>query len=81
MRDPIDCLPHASDDTHDVIADAAATLAWLRGLDHDPDPAVRLHLLASLHHQLQIEITHATLIANDRGYTPDQIALLIHRAT
>ena len=81
MRDPINHLPHASDDTYDIIADAAATLAWLRGLLHEPDPAVRLHLLASLHHQLHIELTHATLNAHDHGYTPDQIALLIHRAT
>lgn len=69
-----------SDDTADVLGEAMARLAWFRDL-HDPDPAVPLHLLASLQQQLQVELVHAVLIANDRGYTPDQIAVLLGHAT
>jgi hypothetical protein len=34
----------------------------------------------SLQQQLQTELLHAVLVANHRGYTPDQIALLLDHA-
>ncbi len=81
MPDVVDYLPYADDFTSDVLADAFATLASLRGLDQDPDPAVALHILASLQQQLQTELVHAVLIANDHGYTPDQIAVVLGHTT
>lgn len=81
MRDVLDHYPFPDDYTADVIAKATATLAWLRGLDDDPDPAIRLHLLTSLRHQLDEDLLHTVLAAHDHGYTPDQIATLTDRAT
>ena len=55
--------------------------------DYDPhegwtafrnEPHLRLHLLASLHQQLQAELLHTTLAARDHGYTHEQIAVLLN---
>jgi hypothetical protein len=79
-RDVIDYYPYPDDYTADLITQATATLASLRGLDN-PDPAMRLHLLTSLRHQLDEDLLHTVLAAHDHGYTPDQIATLTDRAT
>jgi hypothetical protein len=42
------------------------------------DPVLRLHLLASLHQQLNAELHHAALAARDHGYTHGQIAVLLN---
>jgi hypothetical protein len=83
MRDVLDHYPYPDDYTADIIAQATATLAWLRDLDANPnpDPAIRLHLLTSLRHQLDEDLLHTILAAHDHGYTPDQIATLTDRAT
>ena len=80
MRDVLDHYPYPDDYTADLITQATTTLAWLRGLDH-PDPAMRLHLLASLRHQLDQDLLYTVLAAHDHGYTPEQIATLTDRAT
>ena len=77
MRDVLDYYPFCDDYTADVIAHATTTLAALRGLHGDPDPAVRLHLLTSLRQQLNSDLLHTTLAAHDHGYTPDQIAIVL----
>lgn len=46
--------------------------------DFRDDPALRLHLLASLHQQLHAELLHAALATRDHGYTHEQIALLLN---
>ena len=41
------------------------------------EPVLRLHLLASLHQQLHVELLHTTLAARDHGYTHGHIAVLL----
>ena len=81
MRDVLDYYPYPDDYTADILADATATLAWLRGLDGDPDPVVHLHLLASLRQQLNNDLLHSALAAHDHGYTPTQIAIVLDHTT
>ena len=79
-------------DALDAAAEALGILRGLHNLPHhddpgdDPnpwlafraDPALRLHLLASLHQQLHAELLTATLAARDHGYTHAQIAVLLN---
>lgn len=47
---------------------------------HD-DPALRLHLLASLQQQLNADIVHAALAARDHGHAANEIAILLDYTT
>ncbi len=51
-------------------------LGVLRDLATD-DPAMRLHLLASLIRQAETGLTSATLDAHDHGYTTTEITVLL----
>lgn len=77
MHDPLDCRPQTDDYTADVLDTALYALAWLRGHDRDPDPAIRLHLLTSLRDQLHAELLHTTLEAHHHGYDPTQLATIL----
>ncbi len=77
MDDILDLRPLADDYTADVLHQALATLAWLRGLDRRRDPAARLHVLASLRDEIHTELLHTTLAAHDHGYSPTQLATLL----
>jgi hypothetical protein len=94
IPDVCDFAPYLDAHTRDTLDDAAEALAILRGLhnlphDHGADdfnpwrafrdePALRLHLLASLRQQLNAELLHAVLAARDHGYTHGQIAVLLN---
>jgi hypothetical protein len=41
------------------------------------EPTVRLHLLASLHHQLRADLLSTLLNAYDRGHTTKELAALL----
>jgi hypothetical protein len=92
MRDVCDFCPFPDEHTRDLLDDAVDALGILRGfhnLTHDDcpydshhrafrdDPALRLHLLVSLQHELHAELLHAVIAAHDPGYTPGQIAVLL----
>jgi hypothetical protein len=78
MRDVLDLYPFADDHTADVLAQATTILARKRGLGGgQDDPAVRLHLLVSICHQLDAELLSAVLTAHDHGYSPNQLAVLL----
>jgi hypothetical protein len=82
MRDVLHLCPLADDHTADVLAHATTVLARKRGLGGDQhDPAVRLHLLVSIRHQLDAELLSAVLTAHDHGYTPNQLAVLLDHHT
>ena len=71
-HDPQECA-------RDILDDAAQALGVRRGyrgpfLD---DPAVRLHLLARLHHQLQTKLLGAILDAYEHAYNADELAELL----
>lgn len=82
MRDVLDLLPFADDHTSHALDDAVEIIGILRGFcrltdtDFLHDPALRLHLLASLHRQLRNDLLAAVLTAHHHGYTPTQIAIL-----
>lgn len=79
MTDVLDLCPLTDVDTTDMLDLAVTTLACLRDLDHRyHDPAVRLHLLVSLYEQIRSELLAATLDADDHGYNPTQIAVLLN---
>lgn len=71
-HDPEEC-------DRDILDHAAQALGVRRGyrgpfLD---DPAVRLHLLARLHHQLHAKLLGAILNAHEHGYNADELAELL----
>lgn len=82
LHDAGDLRPHTDDHTHDSLADAVELLGILRGIpewspdDFLTDPGLRLHLLASLHHQLRHELFEAIHAAHDHGYTLTELILI-----
>lgn len=70
--------PHhpGNPDAAHAIDGAVELLASLRGLYHHGGPAVAVHLLSALHHQLLRDLLDAVIAAHNHGYTPDQIAQL-----
>lgn len=74
-----DLSPLIDDHARDVLDDAAETLGLLRGYPGAAlnDPAVHLHLLASLHLQLRADLLLAAHIAYDHGHTIDELAALL----
>jgi len=77
MLDVLDHAPFADDDTAALVTGAVGDLAELRDLHH-PNPAVRLHLLASLHQETRHQLLKAILDARDHHYSATQIAVLLH---
>lgn len=69
--------PLVDHDTTAVLGHALAALARRRGLRWRPDPALRLHLLVSLHHEIRIHLLRATLAGHHHGYTPTELAALL----
>jgi hypothetical protein len=70
--------PALSNDTADALADALATLARRHTPTYDlDDPAVTLHLLTSLHHQIQAALPTAVARARDHHYSWTEIGDLL----
>ena len=79
MNDPQTLACHVDDDTATLIDQAAESLGTLRGylgpfLD---DPAVRLHLLASLTQQLRADLLDTASEAREHGYTSEQLLIIL----
>lgn len=79
MPHVLDLQPQPASDTAHLADQALTALAHARGL-HPDDPAVRLHLLVSIHQQLQADILTAALTAHQHGYTPLELAVLLNHA-
>lgn len=83
IHDANDLRPTADDHTHHSLTDAVELLGVLRGFPesfpHDflADPGLRLHLLASLRHQLHHDLLDAIQAAHHHGYTLNEIIVLI----
>ena len=79
MNDPETLRCHLDDDTATVIDDAAEFLGILRGYCGPflHDPAVRLHLLASLTHQLRADLIDTACDAREQGYTSEQLLTIL----
>ena len=70
---------HIDEDTATIIDQAAQFLGIIRGycgpfLD---DPAVRLHLLASLTQQLRADLLDTACEAREQGYTSEQLLIIL----
>jgi hypothetical protein len=79
MNDPETLRCHVDDDTATVIVDAAEILGIVRGY-RGPflnDPAVRLHLLASLHRQLRLDLLDTACDARELGYTSNELLIIL----
>lgn len=83
MPHVLDLQPQPASDTAHLADQALTALAHARGL-HPDDPAVRLHLLVSIHQQLQADTLTAALTAaltaHHHGYTPLELAVLLNHA-
>jgi hypothetical protein len=69
--------PHTGPDSAAILDEALAALGPLRNIDWLGDTGVTLHLLASLHHQIQAHLPNAVADARDQNYTWTQIARLL----
>ena len=79
MQDVLDLYPLIDGDTAEMLDLAIHNLACLRGLTpRAHDPAVRLHLLASLYEQARTDLFETTLAAHQHGYSPTQIAVVLN---
>ena len=70
---------HVADDTATIIVHAAEILGQIRGY-RGPfvhDPAVRLHLLASLNQQLRRDLVDTACEACIDGYSSDQLLTIL----
>jgi hypothetical protein len=70
--------PTPDSDTADALADALTTLARRHTPTYNlDDPAVTLHLLTSLHHQIQAALPTAVAQARDHNYSWAEIGDLL----
>ncbi len=79
MNNPETLRCHLDNDTATLIDDTARRLGIRRGY-HDPfydDPAVRLHLLASLQQQLRRALLDTACDARELGYTSDELLTIL----
>jgi hypothetical protein len=69
--------PTTGPDSERALDDAIASLGTLRNLPWLGDPGATLHLLTSLIHQAQQQLTQAVANARDQDYSWAQIADLL----
>ena len=71
--------PYLDSHTSTVIAQAARQLGFIRGYrgPYLDDPTVRLGLLASLQHQLRVEMVDTACQTRQHGYTSDELLTLL----
>lgn len=78
-RDVLDLYPHTDEHSARTIDHALAALGRQRGLDtfRQTDPAVRLHLLVSLHEQIRSALLDTTLAAVRDDFNRNELAVLL----
>ena len=76
MAHVCDLRPYPDHDTSQALDEAIEILAIIRELP-DTNPANRIHLLASLIHQADTDLTRAVGDAHHDGYSPIEIAILL----
>lgn len=79
-RDVLDLYPHTDEHSARTLNHALAALGRQRGLDgiRQTDPAVRLHLLVSLHEQIRSALLETTLAAISDDYNHNELAVLLN---
>ena len=78
-RDVLDLYPLTDEHSARTLHHALAALARQRGLDRirQTDPAVRLHLLVSLHEQIRSALLDTVLQAAREDFTRTELAVLL----
>jgi hypothetical protein len=78
-RDVLDLQPHTDQHSARTLHHALAALGRQRGLDsfRQTDPAVRLHLLVSLHQQIRSTLLDTILQAAREDFTRTELAVLL----
>lgn len=79
-RDLLDLYPLTDEHSARTLDHALAALGRQRGLDgiDQTDPAVRLHLLGSLHEQTRSALLDTVLDAVRDDYTRNELAVLLN---
>jgi hypothetical protein len=78
-RDVLDLYPLTDQHSARTLEHALTALARQRGLDRirQTDPAVRLHLLVSLHQQIRSALLDTVLQAAREDFTRTELAVLL----
>ena len=79
-RDVLDLYPFTDQHSARTLDHALAALGRQRGLDnfHKTDPAIRLHLLVSLHEQIRNNTLDTILAAHRDDYNRTELAVLLN---
>jgi hypothetical protein len=79
MNNPETLRCYTDQGTATLIVDTAKTLGICRGYRGPfyDDPAVRLHLLASLQRQLRRDLLDTACDARELGYTSDELLIIL----
>lgn len=78
-RDVLDLYPLTDEHSARTLHHALAALGRQRGLDLGrTDPAVRLHLLVSLHEQIRSQLLDTILAAIGDDYNRTELAVLLN---
>lgn len=79
-RDVLDLCPLTDQHSARILDHALTALGRQRGLDgiRHTDPAVRLHLLVSLHEQIRSTLLDTTLAAIRDDYSRTELAVLLN---
>ena len=79
-RDVLDLCPLTDEHSARILDHALIALGRQRGLDgiRHTDPAVRLHLLVSLHEQIRSALLDTTLAAVRDDYSRTELAVLLN---
>ena len=79
-RDVLDLCPLTDQHSARILDHALTALGRQRGLDgiRHTDPAVRLHLLVSLHEQIRSALLDTVLTAAHNDYTRTELAILLN---
>lgn len=79
-RDVLDLCPLTDEHSARTLHHALAALGRQRGLDEirQTDPAVRLHLLVSLHEQIRSQLLDTVLAAARDDFTRTELAVLLN---
>lgn len=77
IPDVLDLYPLTDDHSARTLQHALTMLARHRGLN-PLDPAIRLHLLVTLHEQIRSQVLDATLFAYAHDYSRNELAVLLN---
>lgn len=69
--------PRTDEASSTVLDQALAALGAKRGLDPNDDTAITIHLLTSLHHQIQTRLPTTVAAARDQDYSWAEIGDLL----